>query len=137
MARPFGAKGKKPRKDKSLIPEAARRAVACKKYEKTLKGLLMRTYRNMKSRVLGIQNKKAHLYKGLYLLDKNEFYDWALNNENYTALFVIWSASNYSRKLTPSIDRIDTTKGYELSNMRWVTHSENSRNGAISQWQNR
>jgi hypothetical protein len=40
----------------------AKHATVCKKYEKTPKGYLMRTYRNMKSRVLGIQHKKAHIY---------------------------------------------------------------------------
>ena len=106
----------------------------CKKYEKTLKGLLMRTYRNMKSRVLGIQYKKAHLYKGLELLDKQEFYAWSLSNTEYNSLFDLWSKSGYDRKLTPSIDRIDSSKGYNKENMRWITHSENSRQGVISKW---
>jgi hypothetical protein len=34
-------------------------------YEKTPKGFLMRTYRNMQSRVSGVQWRKAHLYAGL------------------------------------------------------------------------
>ena len=32
-----------------------------KKYEKTKKGFLMRLYRNMQSRVQGVQKKKHHL----------------------------------------------------------------------------
>lgn len=106
----------------------AKHAIACKKYEKTRKGLLMRTYRNMKSRVLGIQHKKAHLYKGLPILSKDVFYNWSLSNESYNTLFEMWIKSEYNKKLTPSIDRIDISKGYTEDNIRWITHSENSKN---------
>lgn len=47
-------------------------------------------------------------------------------------LFLSWEQSNYSRKLTPSVDRIDSSKGYYLGNMEWVTHSENSKIGSHS-----
>lgn len=47
-----------------------------KRYEKTEAGFLMRMYRNMKSRVTGVQSKKAHLYKGKDLLAKEDFYEW-------------------------------------------------------------
>jgi len=112
---------------RSNIPFNIRRAEACKKYEKTKKGFLMRTYRNMKSRILGIQHKKAHLYKGLELLDKEIFYSWSLNDQNYNTLFDAWTDGSYDRKLTPSIDRIDSNKGYIKDNIRWITHSQNSK----------
>lgn len=104
---------------------------SCKKYEKTQKGFLMRVYRNMKSRVTGIQKKKFHLYKGKYLLDKEEFYSWSLNNESFKTLFDQYIKSNYSRKLAPSVDRVDSSDGYHLKNMEWVTMSENSRRAAL------
>jgi len=97
-----------------------------KKYEKTRKGFLVRTYRNMKSRVEGVQKKKAHLYKGLPLLDKESFYNWALNDSEFISLFIKWEISDYDRKLTPSIDRIEPIKGYVMDNIQWLTHSENS-----------
>lgn len=106
------------------------------RYEKTKKGFLMRTYRNMKSRVEGVQKLKSHLYTGKDLLDKNVFYDWALNNYDFNSLFKTWEVSDYIRTLTPSIDRIRTDKGYVIENMQWITHSENSRKGVISRWQN-
>lgn len=58
-----------------------------KTYERTIKGKLVRTYRNMLSRVSSILKKKSHLYQGLDILDKEEFYDWSLQNENYLRLF--------------------------------------------------
>ena len=106
----------------------------CKKYEKTKNGFLMRLYRNMLSRVSGIQRAKYHLYAGCSLLPKDEFYQWANNSEIFHILFQVWEASGYERKLTPSVDRVDSFLGYEISNMEWVTHSENSRRGTLNKY---
>jgi len=103
-----------------------------KKYEKTEKGFLMRCYRNMQSRITGVQKSKFHLYKGKKLLDRNLFYEWSLNNDTFHYLFNEWTNNDYNRKMTPSVDRIDSSKGYFLENMEWVTHSENSRRGVLS-----
>jgi len=102
------------------------------KYEKTPKGFLMRKYRNMQSRVLGIQRLKAHLYKGKELLKREEYYEWSLASKKFWKLYREWIISNYNRKLTPTVDRIDPSQGYFLKNMEWVTHSENSRRSSIT-----
>jgi hypothetical protein len=103
-----------------------------KRYEKTPKGFLMRCYRNMQSRITGIQKQKYHLYMGKSLLPRSRFYQWAEGDTNFTTLFEQWRTSGYDRKLTPSVNRIDTSKGYQIGNIEWITHSENSRLGAIS-----
>lgn len=97
-------------------------------YERTRAGKLMRTYRNMKSRVEGVLKKKAHLYFGLDLLDKEDFYNWSKNSFEFESLFLFWEASGFKKGLSPSIDRIDPSLGYELGNIRWSTHSHNSSN---------
>jgi hypothetical protein len=97
-----------------------------KKYERTKKGKLVRTYRNMLSRVFGIVKGKAHLYEGLPILGKEVFYDWSLSDKAYSNLYDEWVYSDYCKKLSPSIDRIDTEKGYVIGNIRWLTHSQNS-----------
>lgn len=102
------------------------------RYEHTEHGKLMRCYRNMKSRIEGVQWMKAHLYAGKSLLPKDEFYAWAMQSNAFHRLYRQWVESGYDRKLAPSVDRIDSTRGYELGNMEWVTHSENSRRGAVS-----
>ena len=102
---------------------------ATKKYEKTKKGFLMRLYRNMQSRVDGVQKLKHHLYKGKYLLPREEFYEWALNDESFHKLFEEYESSGYERKLAPSVDRVDSSCGYSIDNMEFVTMSENSRRG--------
>ena len=103
-----------------------------KKYEKTKKGFLMRLYRNMKSRVTGVQKLKVHLYKGKFLLNKNEFYEWAINNSKFHELFNEWELSGYERRICPSVDRIDSSLGYELTNMEFVPFHENCRRGLYS-----
>jgi hypothetical protein len=110
----------------SNIPLSIRKAKVCYKYEKTRKGHLMRTYRNMLSRVLGIQKKNIHLYLGLPILDKQDFYIWALTDKEYNELYDSWVKNNYLLSLCPSIDRIDSDKGYIKGNIRWLTQSQNS-----------
>lgn len=104
------------------------------RYEKTRNGFLMRVYRNMRSRVTGVQQHKHHLYAGKDLLPRDEFYAWAKPHPEFARLFETWQLSGYDRKLTPTVDRIDSSRGYEVSNMEWVTHSENSRRGGRARW---
>lgn len=103
-----------------------------KKYEKTVNGKLMRTYRNMQSRVEGILKGKAHLYEGLGIMSRDEFYEWATNDVVFNKLYNEWVESDYQIKLSPSINRIDNKMGYVVGNVEWLTHSENSSLGAIS-----
>lgn len=92
----------------------------------------MRLYRNMKSRITGVQQQKIHLYKGLDILSRDDFYAWSKNNPSFDFMFEKWKESNFDRRLTPTVDRINSKIGYVLSNMRWLTHSENSRLGGKS-----
>ncbi len=102
-----------------------------RKYWKTKKGKLMLTYNNMKRRVDG--HIKPHLYKDKEICDRGLFYKWSSSNTDYNTLYGSWVDSGYDKKLSPSIDRKDTALGYVIGNMQWITHSENSRKGAMSQ----
>lgn len=86
----------------------------------------------MESRIEGVQRTKAHLYSGKNLLGREVFYTWALEDPGFQNLYAAWESAEFPRKLSPSVDRIDSSRGYELENMEWVTHSENSRRGALS-----
>ena len=88
----------------------------------------------MKSRIEGVQKLKSHLYEGKELMDKDTYYTWALGDNTFNSLFKAWEDSGYNRKLTPSTDRVDSSLGYTLDNVEWITHSENSRRGAVSRW---
>ena len=102
---------------------------ATKRYERTVNGKLMRIYRNMQSRITGVQKHKIHLYANKELLSREDFYDWAKASSEFITLYNSWVQSGYERKLAPSVDRVDPNRGYTIDNMEWVTHSENSRRG--------
>jgi len=114
------------------IPFQGTKAEWSKQYEKTPKGFLMRAYRNMQSRVRGIQRQKAHLYQGLPILSREEFYKWAWEDYNFWRLYKIWVQAKYDRKLTPSVNRVDSYRGYVLGNIEWLTFSVNSSLGGSS-----
>ncbi len=105
-----------------------------KKYEKTKQGFLMRLYRNMTSRVTGSQKLKRHLYEGKELLPREDFYSWASASPTFHSLWEEWENNGHERRLAPSVDRIDSTRGYSVDNMEWVPFHENCRRGAVSRW---
>lgn len=95
---------------------------------KTLRGLVIKAYSGMKSRVEGRGPVAGrHLYTGLGIMPKEEFVAWATADAVYRALHAAWVKSAYERKLSPSIDRIDTQRGYVRGNVQWLTLSDNSR----------
>tara|TARA_R110000851_G_scaffold267094_1_gene419542 strand:- start:67 stop:684 length:618 start_codon:yes stop_codon:yes gene_type:complete len=97
-----------------------------KAYEKTPKGYLVRSYRNITNRVKGIAKRSVHIYKGLPVCTKEEFYEWSLSGQSaYVLLLGEYKLSGYERSLSPSVDRIDSNLGYILGNMQWVTISKN------------
>ena len=97
-----------------------------KRYEKTKKGFAMRLYRNMKSRISGVQKKNLERYIGKEILEKQVFYKWILSNSDFDLLFNQYEASGYQRKFAPSVDRIDPNFGYSINNIQIITMSENS-----------
>ena len=97
-----------------------------KKYEKTKKGFIVRLYRNMKSRIEGVQKLKHHLYKGKCLMSKEDFYSWAITSKKFHTLFKHYKDSGYLHRLAPSVDRIDSKVGYRVDNIEWVTQAVNS-----------
>lgn len=114
--------------ERQRIRRARQKNSVTKRYEKTKNGFLMRAYRNMKSRVTGVQWRKHHLYGGKDLLTKDEFYEWSRNNPDFHSLFEKWEQSGYERKITPSVDRINSDLGYFIENMRWVEFTVNCQN---------
>lgn len=105
---------------------------ATKSYEKTLNGYIMRMYRNMASRINGIQKAKAHLYFGKEIMSKYEFYAIVKSSSDFSVLFDRYKESGFELKCAPSVDRIDSTLGYTHDNIRFITHSENSRLGGLN-----
>jgi hypothetical protein len=95
---------------------------------------ILYTYNRMAQRVRGQNKTKRHLYLGLPICSRKEFYSWAMKHETFHKLWDEWKEAGMPSRLIPSIDRIIPESGYVLYNMDWLTHSENSRLGAISRW---
>lgn len=76
-------------------------------------------------------------YEGVKVLcTKSEFLK-ELDNEELQVLYDAWVSGGRTFASTPSIDRIDPRGHYELSNMRWLSFSENARRGGKNRWINR
>lgn len=102
---------------------------------KTPENYLKMSYHNMVNRVQGKtehSKKYPHLWQGKSIPSKEEFIRWAINDEQFNFLHKNWVQNNYDVRLSPSLDRIDNKKGYELSNIRWITKSLNSKLGNIT-----
>jgi len=91
------------RNARQRMRRAASGDAVTKRYERTPNGKLMRTYRNMQSRVLGILKHKRHLYEGKDILSREEFYEWALATPEFHRLFDGWVASGYKCGASPSV----------------------------------
>lgn len=81
---------------------------------------LHKMYGGMKQRVKRNPTRKL-------LVEKEEFIEWALNNEAYHTIFKQWVESGYVYNLAPTIDRIDNNGNYELTNMQVLTMEDNNK----------
>ena len=115
---------------KYFTPEEEKEALraAVLRYKRTPKGFLTRLYAAMKHRTTNPHPRKAHLYKGKELLPKEDFNAWVEETyEEFKSLFDNYVDSGFEMRLAPPIDRIDSEVGYVIGNIRWCTHSENSK----------
>ena len=84
-------------------------------------------YIQLKQRVEGRAGRKYGV-EGKPMLTYEEYGVWLIDNmDTFDILYERWAKNDFSRKLTPSIDRKDNTKGYEADNMRWITVTDNSK----------
>jgi hypothetical protein len=97
-----------------------------KKYRNSPRGYLNRIYNGVKTRCTNTKNKRTKSYHGLDFMTWEEFLEWGFTEE-LVAMHKNYLDSGKDRKLAPSVDRIDPTKGYVKGNVQWLTLSENSR----------
>lgn len=95
-----------------------------KAYNRTYNGFIGKRYDYMQQRIKG-KSKNPEKYLGLEICTREEFRKWATDNETLKTLYDTWVKANYSKPLTPSVNRKDVTKGYILDNIEWVTYSQN------------
>jgi len=79
----------------------------------------------MLQRVNGKNTRHPHLFKGKPILEREFFKTWSKNHPEFLMLYKQWVMSRYNNKLTPSVNRLDSSRGYTIDNMEWVTFSQN------------
>ena len=99
----------------------------CSDYYHSFKGWLTARYHHMKS----VSKKRGHHAPKF---TKAELSSWLKINypEEIEALFFAWKDSGYCRDRSPSLDRLDDSKGYSFDNIQLVDWEENCRRGHVS-----
>lgn len=91
----------------------------------TLARFLSRCYTKMGRRVKGKDTKRPDLYLGLSILPRDVFITWSKNHPDFLSLYKRWFTNDFDRKLTPTVNRMNSNKGYVLGNIEWMTNSQN------------
>lgn len=97
----------------------------------TINAFLTKMYRDMKARVTGtkkgaVADRSSHIYVGKPILPRDVFIQWAKNHADFLTLYKRYVMNDFERRLAPSINRIDSRKGYTLDNMEWMSSGQNS-----------
>lgn len=90
---------------------------------------LQNKYSQIKTRCTNPNQECSKYYKGLTFCTKTEFMNRFINDKVFLRLYKAWQESNFQMNLCPSIDRIDSTKGYTIDNIRFLEHGENCKRG--------
>ena len=83
-------------------------------------------YAGIKARCKGTGRK--YKVTGSTPLSKEQWNKWCYDKENYKkfmSYYKVWVDTGFLNKTAPSIDRIISTKGYDIGNLQWLSHSEN------------
>ena len=88
-----------------------------------LKTMAYSLYKGIYNRVHGFDRPS---YKGLPYPSLADFYELALNSETLKQLMSQWKKRNYDKRYSPTVDRIINSEGYKISNIQFLTKSDNS-----------
>lgn len=92
------------------------------RYRTNIERIKWHKYRGIVSRCTGGHKNRTYLVEGMPYLNKEQYEQWwLLNFTDFQKCYNLWKKSGFKNKYAPSIDRIDSTKGYNPENMQWLT----------------
>jgi len=98
-----------------------------KKFLKTIDGIIAKSFGHQ---LETCRDKK--LEKPEWNLQ--ELREFLKNNEKFVSLYNCWVSSNYLSELRPTIDRVDSSKGYTWKNIQIMTWEDNDKKGCEYQF---
>lgn len=120
---------KKENKENWWLKREEKRAYDMYRHRYSVNRIFSHRFNGIKERCeKGGTNGRKYKVTGSKYISKQEFINWCYKEENYKkfiCLYTNWVNSNFDEKLSPSIDRIDNEKSYILSNIQWLSKSEN------------
>ena len=112
---------------KKYMRERDTREIDKKRYRTNPNRYLSHKYRMMKNRCNG-KIAQSPSYNGRSIMSKDEWNDFCNESRDvFMELYLKWQESGFKIALSPSIDRIDNSRGYDRDNVQWLTNSENLR----------
>lgn len=91
----------------------------CKERRQSKSGLFDLIY----SGQLSSSKQRGHVPPGY---SKEQLIAWIESQSNFSDLYTSWVNSRYNRWIKPSVDRLDESLPYSLSNIRLITWGENA-----------
>lgn len=96
-------------------------------YRKTPKGCLQRAYEFAARRIKSAAPEGRYArYVGLTICSREEFYEAAMQSNDFWRLFKYWKENGFQKGQRPTPDRQDTSKGYLVDNIKWETYNINT-----------
>ncbi len=95
------------------------------KHKATIDRFLSNLYSKMYQRTQGRCTQRPDLFKGKSIMPRDVFKNWAKNHPDFFKLYKQWTTSHFDQRLTPSVNRLDSSRGYTLDNVEFVTFSQN------------
>lgn len=73
--------------------------------------------------------------QGKGICSREDFFEWCkdfTNLQEFITLYFDWASEGFPLHLSPSVDRINSDKGYTCDNLQWLSFEENCRKNNIN-----